>query len=129
MNPLFYVAAVIAISTAAFAPVQASAGVNVNIIVPVAPPPVIVEVAPPPRAGYVWASGYWRWNGSRHVWVDGRWERVRAGHQYERPEWRRDGDRWRFREGGWKKAKYDKKRKNHDDGHFCPPGQAKKGNC
>lgn len=135
MKSILYGAAVIAVSAAAFAPLQASAQINVNIIVPTAPPPVLIETAPSPRVGYVWAPGYWSWNGNRHVWSEGRWEQARAGHYYERPEWHRDGDKWRFREGGWKKVKYDKKQKNNDkhdkhgDGNFCPPGQAKKGNC
>lgn len=139
MKCILHVAAVIAISAAAFAPVQASAGVNVNIIVPIAPPAIIVEAAPSPRIGFIWAPGFWNWNGHKHFWIEGHWEQVRDGHRYERPEWRRDGDKWRFQEGGWKKAKYEKKHKrehkqqrdDHDghNGHFCPPGQAKKGNC
>jgi len=28
----------------------------------------------PPPPGKVWRSGYWHWEGSRHVWVPGRWE-------------------------------------------------------
>jgi hypothetical protein len=129
MKRILYAVAVVAISTAAFAPLQASAQINVNIIVPSAPPPIIVEVAPPPRSGYIWASGYWNWNGGKHVWSEGRWERVRVDHHYERPEWHRDGDNWRFQEGGWKTAKKDKKHNKHDNGNFCSPGQAKKGNC
>jgi hypothetical protein len=45
--------------------------------------PTIVEVAPPPlRAegkiaspgpGYVWARGYWDWDGNSWEWIDGRW--------------------------------------------------------
>ena len=129
MKPILYVAAVIAVSAAAFAPLQASAGINVNIIVPVAPPALIVEAVPPPRGGYIWAPGYWSWNGNRHVWSEGRWEQARQGHQYQRPEWRRDGDKWHFQEGGWKEVKKSKKKNNQGNGNFCPPGQAKKGNC
>ena len=39
--------------------------------VQIAPPPPRVEVVPAPRVGYVWAPGYWRWNGHRHVWING----------------------------------------------------------
>ncbi len=133
MKRILYAAAAVVVSCAAWMPLQAGAAVNVNIIVPVAPPAVIVEPAPPPRVGYIWAPGYWSWNGGKHVWTGGHWEQAREGYRYERPDWRRDGDKWRFQEGGWKKAK---KYKRHDDdehdnrnGHFCPPGQAKKGNC
>jgi len=130
MKPIFHVAAIIAVSAAAFAPLQASAGgINVSIMVPLPPPPIIVEVNPPPRRGYIWAPGYWSWNGHKHVWFEGRWEQVREGHHYEPPVWRQDGDKWRFQEGGWKQAKKDKKHNKHGNGNFCPPGQAKKGNC
>jgi hypothetical protein len=129
MKCIYYVSAVIAISTAAFAPSSASAQINVNIVVPIAPPPVLVEAAPPPRVGYIWAPGYWRWDGGRYVWAEGRWERARDGHQYNPPAWRKDGDKWRFHEGGWKQAKHSKKNHPHGNGTFCPPGQAKKGNC
>jgi hypothetical protein len=140
MKRILSIAAAIALSATAFAPLQASAQIHVSIVVPVSPPPLVVEVVPPPRPAYIWAPGYWRWDGHRHVWSEGHWENAREGERYERPEWRRDGDKWRFQEGGWKKAKKDKKHKkhkghgdhddnDHDDGHFCPPGQAKKGNC
>jgi hypothetical protein len=128
MKRIIGTAAAIVFSTAVFMPLQASAVVNVNIIVPVPPPPLVVEAAPPPRVGYIWAPGYWSWNDGKHVWTDGHWERAREGERYERSEWRRDGDKWRFHEGGWKKAKH-KKNKHPHSGGFCPPGQAKKGNC
>lgn len=129
MKPIFHIAAIIAVSAAAFAPLQASAGVNVNIVVPIAPPAVIVEAAPPPRVGFIWAPGYWNWNGNAHIWIEGRWEQAREGHRYERAQWHRDGDQWRFHEGGWKQIKQDKKYNKRGNGNFCPPGQAKKGNC
>jgi hypothetical protein len=57
---------------------QARVDVDINI----APPPPRVEVIPPPRGGYVWAPGYWRWEGHRHVWVPGHWARVRVGYHW-----------------------------------------------
>jgi hypothetical protein len=33
--------------------------------------------------GFIWVRGYWRWDGVRHVWQKGRWERARPG--YVRP--------------------------------------------
>ncbi len=46
-----------------------------------------------PRRG-VWAPSYWRWNGHRYTWIDGRWLRERRGHaQVE--------DRWEDRGGDW----------------------------
>src|SRR3569832_1910013 len=44
----------------------------------VAPPPVRVETyGPPPERGYIWASGYWRWEGGQRVGVPGRGGRPR----------------------------------------------------
>jgi hypothetical protein len=37
--------------------------VQAAVIVGVAPPAARVEVVPAPRVNYVWAPGYWRWNG------------------------------------------------------------------
>jgi hypothetical protein len=87
----------------------------------------VVQAAPAPREGYIWAPGYCNWNGNKHVWTEGHWERSRAGYEYDRPEWHQEGDKWRMKKGGWKKAKH--KHHPHGDGGFCPPGQAKKGNC
>jgi len=28
----------------------------------------------PPVPGFVWACGYWHWDGVRYVWIDGRWQ-------------------------------------------------------
>lgn len=33
--------------------------------------------------GWVWVRGYWHWDGVRHVWMRGRWERAQPG--YVRP--------------------------------------------
>jgi len=44
-----------------------------------APPPLRAEVVPAPRHGYVWAPGYWSWQGHHHVWHRGDWVRVAAG--------------------------------------------------
>jgi D-alanyl-D-alanine dipeptidase len=63
----------------------ASAGVGIDITI--APPAPRVVVAPPPRAGYVWAPGYWRWDGGRHVWVDGRWMRERRHFHWAPEHW------------------------------------------
>ena len=74
-----------------------------TIIVEVAPPPARVEVVPAPRAGYVWAPGYWNWNGHRHVWVGGRWVGERHGWHWEEHRWEEHEGRWHFHEGGWRR--------------------------
>ena len=75
----YWVFAVAVLSTPAFA------RVNRNFDVEVAPPPPRVEVVPAPRPGYVWAPGYWAWEGGRHVWRGGHWVVVRPGY-YGVPE-------------------------------------------
>ena len=84
---------------APMSPVQAQAYVNVQIG---QPPPPRYEVVPPPRRGFVWAPGYWRWDGRRHVWMTGSWIRARPGYRYVPPRWERGprGD-WQFRPNQW----------------------------
>ncbi len=77
---------------------------SVDIRIGQAPPPPRYEAAPPPRRGYVWAPGYWAWDGHRHVWVGGHWERVRRGyHHYAPPGWQQGPGGWRFDHGGWQR--------------------------
>lgn len=52
------------------------------------PPAVIYEPAPAPRAGWVWAPGYWDWRATRYHWVGGHWVRPRPGYVYYRGAWR-----------------------------------------
>jgi hypothetical protein len=82
-------------------PVVSNARVYVDI--GVAPPPLRVEVVPAARVGYVWAPGYWNWNGRRHVWVGGRWVGERRGYHWVAHEWVQRGGRWHFNEGGWRR--------------------------
>jgi len=74
-----------------------------TVIVEVAPPPARVEVVPAARVGYVWAPGYWNWNGHRHVWVGGRWVGERHGYHWEAHHWDEREGRWHFHEGGWRR--------------------------
>ena len=54
----------------------------VDIYVNTAPPPPRHERVPDHRSGYVWAPGYWNWQGNRHVWVKGHWVKERHGYSY-----------------------------------------------
>src|SRR5450432_2723189 len=81
-------------------PVATDARVYVDINV--APPPPRVEVVPAARSGYVWAPGYYRWNGNRHVWVNGSWVRARRGYHYAPNVWVQQNGHWHFEEGGWR---------------------------
>ena len=70
--------------------------------VQVRPPPARVVVVPTPRHGYVWAPGYWRWNGRAHVWVDGRWLRERHGYHWVPAHWEENRrGYWHFEDGHW----------------------------
>jgi hypothetical protein len=114
--------AVIALSSAAFVPAQSYASdVGVNIVIGNPPPPPRYEAVPAPRHGYVWVPGFWDWNGRRHVWIAGHWERARPGYAYYRPEWHREGDRWVLNRGHWAEERHDHGRhegwERHEDRH------------
>ena len=96
-----YAAALLALSTAAFAPAIANAQVGVSVIIGQAPPPPRFESVPPPRAGYVWAPGYWAWRHNRHHWVGGSWVVSRPGYIYHQPQWVRYDGRWRRQDARW----------------------------
>ena len=82
------------LSTASFA----------QVIVRVAPPPVIVEhPGPPPRAGYIWTPGYHRWDGARYIWVPGRYAYPPRPHAVWVPHhWAERHGTWVFEEGHWR---------------------------
>jgi hypothetical protein len=92
------VAALAYAAVSAAAPAQARA--VVDIAIGVAPPPLRVEHAGV-RAGYVWAPGYWHWNGAHHVWIGGRWVVARPGYRYVGARWVRIGPDWHFRHAHW----------------------------
>jgi hypothetical protein len=86
-----------------YAAAQMRGDVDIRIDAP-PPPPRHEGPPPPPRHGYVWAPGYWAWDGHRHIWVEGHWERVRHGyHHYAPPGWQQGPDGWRFDHGGWQR--------------------------
>lgn len=72
----------------------------VTVVVNRPPPPPLIEPVRP-RPGYLWAHGYWRWNGRDYVAVPGHWERLRPGHLYVPPHWERRPDGWHWRVGAW----------------------------
>jgi hypothetical protein len=74
-------------------------GVEVNV----APPPVRVVEVPAPRMGYVWAPGYWNWNGREHVWVEGRWIGERRGQHGVPEDWVEHNGNWRLAQGHWER--------------------------
>ena len=92
--------AVAALAAGALAMPRASFA-HTDIIVGVAPPAARVEVVPAPRTGYVWAPGYWRWNGHHHYWVGGYWVPARPGYHWTASHWAPYGARWRYVPGYW----------------------------
>jgi len=73
----------------------------VEVVAPQPPPVEVVEEIPPPRPGFVWARGYWHWNGARYVAVRGHWEAVRPGYHYVHPHWEHGPGGWHFHVGVW----------------------------
>lgn len=66
-----------------------------------APPPPPLSETPGPRPGYVWAPGYWTWEGGAHQWVEGHWMPARPGEHWVADQWQRAHGRWRFEPGHW----------------------------
>ena len=120
----FVMLALLAFSVSTTWPLCATAQVAVDVIIGTAPPPIRYEVVPPPQPGYVWAPGYWSWDGRRHVWYKGHWEPERADAHYIAARWVETPRRWRFVPARWEHFEHE-----HEHDHFCPPGQAKKGRC
>jgi len=80
-------------------PVEARTYVDVDVnLAPPAPRYERVVV----RRGYVWAPGYWRWYGGRHVWVHGYYIRERPGWVWVPHHWVQ-GPRggWHMVQGHW----------------------------
>jgi hypothetical protein len=65
------------------------------------PPPPVNESPTSPRPGFVWAPGYWSWQGGTHVWVPGRWIAARAGQHWVADQWTPRDGRWYFEAGHW----------------------------
>ncbi len=92
----------------------AFARVDVHVEVGVPPPVAVVETVPAPRSGYVYAPGYWAWNGDRHVWIRGRAIAERPGYYWVADRWEPVGGRHRFVPGYWAPAK---EGRGHGKGH------------
>ena len=98
--------------------VGSQAAVDVSVGVTIGPPAPIVEVAPAPRPGYIWAPGYYGWNGYQYIWVRGHSMMERPGHYWVAERWVQRGPRWHFEEGRWERHQHwnkGKKRGHRDD--------------
>lgn len=86
-------------------PVHGYGGSGREVIVVREPPPPRREVMParPPGPGMVWVTGYWAWQGDRHYWVSGHYERPPRSHAvWVEPRWERRGGGHLFIEGFWR---------------------------
>ena len=119
--PLFATLAILALSAIA-EPSPTMAQISLDVVIHTPPPPVRVEVVPAARPGYVWAPGYWSWDGGRHIWHGGYWEAERPDQHFVPAHWVDTPGGWRFMPAHWEHVE-------HERGGFCPPGQAKKGRC
>lgn len=72
-----------------------------EVVVATAPPAPLVEVRPAGPANGVWIPGFWHWNGSRHVWVGGRWSAPKPGMRWEPDHWEHRGNQWALVHGRW----------------------------
>lgn len=80
-----------------------AAAMTARVIVPIAPPPVIVEPpAPSPGPYFVWTPGYYRWDGAAYAWVPGMWvARPWPAARWIPPRWVRRRGGWIFVGGRW----------------------------
>jgi hypothetical protein len=117
MKRSFALATMIALGAAAYLPLPSMAQTNFSVVIGSAPPAPRFESVPAPRHGYVWAPGYWNWDGHRHAWMAGRWETARHGYHYQPAEWMRERDGYRMRQGGWVQVSD----RGHDVIRVAPP--------
>jgi WXXGXW repeat (2 copies) len=80
---------------------------NAQVVVRIGPPPPrVVETVPPvphEHPGWVWQSGYHRYDGSRYVWVPGRYAEPPHSHdRWEEGRWVERNGGWVWIEGRWK---------------------------
>jgi hypothetical protein len=83
--------------------------VSVGVEIGNPPPQPRVEMMPAPRAGYVWAPGYWAWDGRHHIWVEGRWVQERPGYAYVPARWEQRGERWRYEPERWEERREERR--------------------
>ncbi len=77
------------------------ASARAYVDIDIAPPAPREEIVPGPRAGFVWAPGYWDYDGHHHQWRKGHWEHERHGHHWVNDNWvQRDGH-WHHDRGHW----------------------------
>jgi hypothetical protein len=89
-------------------PVTASAAVGVYV--DVAPPAPRYEVVPAPRAGFIWAPGYWDWSGGHYHWKRGHWMREHRGQYWHPDRWEQRDGHWVHERGSWNRERWNGER-------------------
>lgn len=109
------------------APAYAQVSFNISI----APPAPQYEVVPILQPGYVWAPGYWGWNGDRHIWIRGRSIVQREGYNWAPDRWDQRNNNYYRTAGHWEHDngyKPVKMKKEHwDNGNHGNPGKGNNG--
>ena len=82
----------------------AAAQANLNISIGAPPPAPVYEVTPAPRAGYVWAPGYYRYEGNHYMWTKGRWMAERQGYHWTNDRWEHGPHGYYHVPGRWDRA-------------------------
>jgi len=84
-------------------PAPGAVQAQATVVAPSAPPAPQVEVVPvSPGPYYVWAPGYWGWNGG-WVWIGGQWiVRPRPGAIWVGGHWGRRGHGYVWIGGRWR---------------------------
>ena len=109
----------------ALSPVAMPAAAQININIGVAPPAPRYETVPAPRSGYVWAPGYWHWEGQRHVWAPGRWMAARPGFHWVADRWEPREGRHHYEAGHWERVSKHGERDHEDNGRHEGKGNGK----
>lgn len=75
-----------------------------QVVIRVGPPARVHEHrGPRPERGYVWISGYHRYEGDHYVWTPGRWDRPPHEHSvWVAHRWVHHRDHWELQEGHWR---------------------------
>lgn len=89
---------------------------NSGYVVQSPPPAPIVETVPAPRAGEVWAPGYYTFDDGRYVWHRGSFVEARPGYAWQAAQWQQHADgSWYLQQGHWVRgdgyAQYDNGRR------------------
>ena len=72
-----------------------------DIVSDTPPPAPRVEHEPQHRDGYVWAPGYWEWNGRFFHWSSGTWITEHRGKHWVADRWDQIQNQWHYVPGHW----------------------------